>query len=175
MSWMDEIGNLLQQYSGGSQSAGNASQDFDQVAQNAPHSELADGVAAALRSNETPPMPDMVANLFGQSNGEQRASILNQLLASAGPGILSSVLGSGMLSGLGGMLSQGGHISPEQAQQIPPDAVKEIAAHAEQRDPSIVDRISQIYAQHPTLLKTLGEAALTIAMARMAQKQFPGR
>ena len=43
------------------------------------------------------------------------------------------------------------------------------AAHqAEQRDPSIVDRVSGFYAQHPTLVKALGAAAMWEVLRHMA-------
>ncbi|HKQ52922.1 MAG TPA: hypothetical protein VJT74_11170 [Pyrinomonadaceae bacterium] len=63
-------------------------------------------------------------------------------------------------------------MTPEQAQQIPPDAVEQIAQHAQKEDPSIVDRISDFYSEHPTLVKTLGTAALTILLSRLAKRQF---
>ena len=44
-----------------------------------------------------------------------------------------------------------------------------IATHAEQHSPGIIDKMSGFYAQHPGLIKTLGGAALTIALAKMAE------
>jgi hypothetical protein len=46
-----------------------------------------------------------------------------------------------------------------------------VAVEAEKKDPSVVDRISKFYAEQPALLKTLGGLALTIAMAKVAQRQ----
>ncbi len=60
------------------------------------------------------------------------------------------------------------------AQQIPPEAVEQIADKAHKEDPSIIDRISDFYAEHPTLVKTLGTAALTIALAKIAERQYNG-
>ena len=37
-------------------------------------------------------------------------------------------------------------------------------------NPSIVDSVSAFYAQHTTLVKTLGGAALSIALAKVAQR-----
>jgi len=54
---------------------------------------------------------------------------------------------------------------------VPPEAVEELAAHAEKEDPSIIDSISNFYAEHPTLVKGLGAAALTVALAKIAQSQ----
>ena len=47
---------------------------------------------------------------------------------------------------------------------IPP-----IAAQAKAANPSIVDSVSNFYAQHTTLCKTLGGAALSICLAKVAQ------
>jgi hypothetical protein len=46
--------------------------------------------------------------------------------------------------------------------------VQQIAAHAEQRNPSIIDKMGNFYAEHPGLVRTLGSAALTIALAKIA-------
>ncbi|MEJ7711337.1 MAG: hypothetical protein WKF84_16110 [Pyrinomonadaceae bacterium] len=50
------------------------------------------GLAEAFRSDQTPPFGNMLGQLFGQSNGPQRASILNTLISLAGPALLSQVL-----------------------------------------------------------------------------------
>ena len=188
MSWMDQIGNILQQYSGaGAQAApAHVEDDFDQLAQNAPPSAVADGLAAAFRSEQTPPFPSMLSHLFEQSDGQQRAGILNTLIRTLGPTLVAQILarragggasgaGGGIGDLLGGLL--GGNreeVTPDVARQIPPDAVEEIAQQAEQRDPSVVDMISNVYARNPQLVKTLGAAALTIALAKIAQRQYGG-
>ena len=193
MSWMDQIGNMLQQYSGaGAQqqtgaatqpASGQVQDDFDQFAQAAPPDAMADGLAAAFRSEQTPPFPQMLGQLFGQSNGTQRASILNTLIGALGPTVLAQILarrgggaggGGGIGDLLGGLLGGGGQqqqVTPEMAQQIPPEAVEDLAEQAEQRDPSIVDMASKFYAEHPQLVKTLGAAALAIALAKIAQRR----
>ena len=58
---------------------------YDQVAQQAGPDMLGSGLAEAFRSDQTPPMGDMVSQLFGQSSGQQQAGMLNQILASLGP------------------------------------------------------------------------------------------
>lgn len=178
MNWMDQIGGILGQYGGtGAQAAPDDVQDhFDQFAQAAPQSAIADGLASAFRSNDTPPFPQMLGQLFGQSNGQQRAGILNTLISAVGPTVLAQVLsraggGGGGLAGLAGLLGGGQQVSPEVAQQVPTEAVQEIARHAEQHDPSIIDRVSGIYAEHPQLVKTLGAAALTAVLAKVAAAQ----
>jgi hypothetical protein len=189
MDWMNQLGGILQQYTGETnQPPETVHDDFDQLAQNAPPSALADGLAAAFRSDQTPDFGQMAANLFSNSGGQQRAGILNTLLRAAGPALISQVIsragssggasgGGGGLSSLIGLLGGGGgqqEITPEQAEQVSPEAVKEIAEQAHQQDPSIIDRVSEFYAQHPTLIKTLGAAALTIALSKIAQRQYNG-
>jgi hypothetical protein len=170
MSLLDQLGNVLNQYTGGStQNAANATEHFDQVAQAAPQSVIAEGLSAVFRSDQTPAFGNLVSNLFSQSNGEQKAGMLNQLIASVGPGALAQVAGGGMLASLlGGGAKE---ISSQQAQNISPELVQQIATHAEKADPSIVDKASAFYAQHTTLVKTLGGAALSIALAKVAERQ----
>lgn len=167
---MGLIDDVLKQYAGGStQVPTNVNDHFDQVAQAAPKSSIADGIAAAFRSDQTPAFGQMLGSLFSQSSGEQKAGMLNQLLPSLGPGVLSQVAGGGLLAGLFGRGTKS--ITPEQAQQISPEMVQQLATHAEKSDPSVVDKASAFYAQHPTLVKTLGGAALSIALAKVAQRR----
>jgi hypothetical protein len=159
MSFLSGIGNLLQQVTSGN---ANPEEHFDKVAQAVPSSDLASGLSAAFRSSETAPFSQMVSQMFSRGNGNQQASVLNTLLGSLGPG----VLGGSLASTLGAGQST---VTPEQASQVDPAEVQRLAEHAEKQDPSIVDQLSQVYAQHPTLVKSLGAAALGIAMKRIAE------
>ncbi|MFC5462524.1 hypothetical protein [Massilia niabensis] len=105
-----DLGNLLQQYMGGAQGANHtrAEADFDRVAQEAPREQLAQGVTQALRSDQTPPFPQMVGQMFGQSNPNQQAGMLNQLIAAAGPSLIGMLAGRGGAGGLGGLGGGGG-------------------------------------------------------------------
>jgi hypothetical protein len=174
MDWMNQLSGILQQYNGAQpqQAPQTVDDDFDQFAQAAPSSAIADGLAAAFRSDQTPAFGQMVGQMFGNANGQQRAGILNTLIQALGPTVLSQIMNrGGGLSGLAGLLGGGqGQVTPEQAAQVSPDAVQEIAAQAEQKDPSIIDRLSGFYAEHPTLVKSLGAAALTIALAKIAER-----
>lgn len=172
MSWMAQLGGLLEQYAGGAQPAPDEVPDhFDQVAQAAPHAALADGLASIFNSNQTPPFEQMVGQLFANSNGQQRAGLLNTLLASAGPALLSqAVSGGGGLGSLAGLLGGGANVTPEQAQQVAPEDVQQLAAAAAQTNPSVVQEVGSFYAAHPTLVKTLGAAALSLLLAKVAQR-----
>jgi hypothetical protein len=191
MDLMNELSGLLQKYTGAQPAQGQDTvhDDFDQVAQAAPQPAVADGLAAAFRSDQTPDFGQMTSNLYNNSNPQQRAGLLNTLIKYAGPAILSHVMSSGGSNASGGAGGGGGlstlinlfkggqqqqQVTPEQAEQIPPEAINQVATQAEQHDPSIIDHISNFYAEHPTLVKSLGTAALTIALAKIAQRQYGG-
>ncbi len=170
MGLLDQVSNVLKQYSGGSTpNAANATEHFDQVAQAAPSNVMAEGLSAMFRSNQTPAFGNLVGSLFSGSNGEQKAGMVNQLISSIGPSTVAQLAGGGMLTSLLGGGARA--ITPEQAQNVSPEVVQQIAAHAEKADPSIIDKASAFYAQHPGLVKTLGGAVLTVALSKVAERQ----
>lgn len=159
---LSNLMGLLEQYANpGTANAANAQQDFEQVSQTASQSHLASGLAEAFRSDQTPPFAHMLTTLFNNSDGQQRAGILNHLLSSIGPGAASGVLGN--------LLGGGSQVTPEQAQQVQPEAVHQLAEQAERNDPSIIERAGAFYAQHPTLVKTLGAGSLAFIMSHMSR------
>jgi len=170
MSWLQQIGHLLGQYTGASaqQAPPTAQDDFAQIAQAVPQDALAQGIAHAFRSDQTPPFAQMVGHLFGQADPNQRADLLNTLIGAAGPALIQQAMGGSGLTGLGGQ------VSPQQAAQIPPQAVHQIAGYAEQQNPSIIDTVSGLFAQNPGLFQTLGAGALTAALAGLAHRQGGG-
>lgn len=169
MGFLSGLGDLLKQYEGSGAAPANVEEHFDQVAQNVPSSSLAGGLAEAFRSGNTPPFAQMASQLFANGNGQQQASVLSTLLSSVAPAAISQFTGNNPNSPLAGLLQSGQtSVTPEQAAQIDPNEVQGLLQHAEQHDPSIVDRISQVYAEHPTLIKTLGAAAMAIAVKQVA-------
>jgi hypothetical protein len=165
LSSMGGLGDLLQKIS-----SGNAAphEQFDQVAQAAPQSSLAAGIASALGSGGTGQFAQMATQLFANGNGDQKSTMINSLLATAGPALLSQLGGSG--GGLASLLGGGAtSVTPEQAANISPEAVQELAAKVHQADPSIVDKLGEAYSAHPDLFKTLGAAAMSIAVAKIAE------
>lgn len=172
-----DLGSLLQRYAGGGAPPANVEEHFDQVAENAPPEVLSQGLAAAFRSDSTPPFGQMVGQLFGGADPSQRAGMLTNLLGGMAPAVLATLASASAGSGLGGVLGRllhGGNapamLTPDQAAQVTPAQVEQIAHHAEQHSPGIVDRMSGFYAEHPQLVKSLGAAALGIAMSQMANR-----
>ena len=172
MGWMDKVGGLLKQYTSGGAAAAPAPDvhaHFDEVAQAAPPSAIAEGLTAMFSSDKTPAFGQMLSTLFNNSSGEQKAGMVNQLLSSVNPAMLTQILGA---AGLAGVAASGNsQLTPEQAQKLSPEAVQQLAAHAQSSNPSVVQSVSSFYAQHTTLIKTLGGTALTIALAKVAEKQ----
>ena len=168
-----DLGSLLSQFTG-SGTAANAPDHFQQVSQSASPGLLSEGLAAMFHSDQTPPFGQTAGQLFGQANPSQQAGMLTQLLGGMGPSVLASlVAGGGALSNILGKLAPGSAaplaITPAQASQLTPEQVQQIAEHAEQHSPGIIDKMSGFYAEHPGLIKTLGGAALSIALAKMAE------
>jgi hypothetical protein len=171
MSWLNQVGNLLKQYTRSGAAAAPAPDvhaHFDQVVQAAPSSVIAEGLAAAFRSDQTPAFGQMLSTLFTNSNPDQRAGMLSQLISAVNPATLTQVLSS---AGIAGAVGAGAQLTPEQAQKLSPEVVQQLAMHAEKSNPSIVDSLSNFYAQHTGLVKTLGGAALTVALAKVAERQ----
>lgn len=169
MSWFNQVSDILKRYTGGSTPATSDSThaDFAKVAEQAPPSAMTGALSEAFRSSSTPPFEEMVSQLFGHSDDGQRAGILNHLIAAAGPAALSG----GVLANLKGMLGGGSQptVTPEQARQVSPEAVRQLAEHAQKNDPTIVERASAFYAQHPTLVQGLGAAAIALIMRHMSK------
>ena len=167
-----EVGNLLQQIlrAGAGPVPTPAQDQFHQVALSAAPDALSRGLAAAFNSDQTPAFGEMVAHMFGQANPEQKTGIVNRLLAGIGPAaiaVLSQV-------GLKGIVGQGNaappNLSTEQAGQLSTGQVRQIATQAQSANPGIVESMSNFYAQHPVLVKSLGAAALAIILGKIGNR-----
>ena len=118
---------------------------FESAARQAPPEDVSRGIHEAFRSDETPPFEKMVGQLFGKSDPNQRAGFLNQIL--------------------------GRQVSPEEAKNMPVHEVETATADAAAANPGIMERASRFYAEHPVLIQTLGQAAITIAMNTMMNRR----
>lgn len=156
------LGDLLQQIVG-TVASPNAAQ-VDQVAQNASREQVQGGVAAALGSAGAPQLSDIVADLFAKSTPEQRAAILNAITEKLGAGALAGVAG-GVLAGHEGTATPS--VTASDTAAISPDHVRAVVTAASAQDPSLLQRLSGFYAEHPTMVKTLGSGLLMVALAHM--------
>jgi len=172
MDWTQQIGSLLERYATGSADHQAAERDFDHVVSHAPREQVGQGIAEAFRSNQTPPFPSMLSQLFTRSSGDQRATVLNTLVSTLGPAVMSRVLSQHGVTPANPVGQ--GPIKPEEADRVPPEAVQQLAAEAEHADPSVMDRLGHFYADQPKAVKTLGGLALVVALAKVAQAQSRG-
>jgi hypothetical protein len=169
---MDKVGGILQQYSGSVPNQGtnapapaDVGQHFNTVAQTVPQSVLADGLSEAFHSNQAASFGEMVGSLFRQSDSDQKTGILNKLLAAAGPSASASLASKGSSE----LVNGPNQVNPQAVEQVSPATVSELANHAQNQSPSIVDEVSGFYAQHPMLVRGLGAAALAIVMSKMSR------
>jgi hypothetical protein len=160
MGFLSGVGDLVKQFSSG------GGTDAEQLLGAAPQSSVASGLAEVFRSSETAPFAQQASQLFASSNGSQQANVLNALIAAAGPAVLAKLGGTSLAGLLGG---SPGTITPEQAASVDPEAVQALAEHAEKQDPSIIDKISEVYSAHPQMIQALGAAALALAASHIAK------
>jgi hypothetical protein len=165
MALIDDLKAMLNRYVSGGTPSGDTGAHFQQVAQSVDRGTLAEGIAAAMRSNDTPPFPLLASQLFASGSGEQKLAMLNTLFSSVPPDLRDQL--SAIIPGLGPVTSTTG------AEVVPPDAVQQLAQHAERHDAGIVDRMSALYAAHPGLIQTLGSTAMMIAMRAIADRHQP--
>jgi len=154
MGLLDSVKGVLAQYTAGA-AGGNVENDFHQVAQSADAGALASGIAAVMHSDQTPPFAQIVSQLFANGSSDQQSAMLKALVGAA-PADLQGQLTS-MLAG-----AQGGQAPSS-------DVIASVAKKVEQSNPGAIDMMSSFYAQHPTLVKTLGSAAMMIAMRKIAE------
>ena len=166
MSVFDSVRSLLSQYAPGAgpTPAGDVSEHFQQLSQSVDVATLVPGIAAALRSDQTPPFAQLVSQLFSSASGDQKLAMLNTLVSSASPQLREQL--SALIPGLGVASS----LTAAQASTVSPAAIQSVTQHVEQHDASIVEKMSAVYAAHPTLVQTLGSAAMMLAMRTIAQR-----
>lgn len=157
MSLLDTLSQMV--------AGGNVSdRHFDEVAQQMPADVLGPAISGVFNSNDTPPIGQLVGQLFGNSSGQQQSGMLNQLLATLGPTVAAALAGGA----LGRVMSPGAtQVTPEQAAQLTREQVQAVVTDANETSPGIADRLGSFYAQHSGLIKTLGGAAMLIAMTKM--------
>jgi len=164
MGLLDSLKGVLAQYTSGTEPPGDPSAHFDQVAQSVDSETMAHGIAEAMRSDQTPPFAQLASQIFASGSGDQKMAMINTFLSSISPDQRAQL--SALIPGLGATSS----VTSAQAAAVSPTALQTLAQHAEQHDGGIVDKMSSFYAAHPTLVKTMGTAAMMIAMRKIAER-----
>ena len=168
MNLVESLSDIMKRVTTGNAPAADVNDAYDQMAGAVPKGTLADGLSHAFRSDETPPFEQMVSGLFNNSTPDQKAGFVNHLLGVLGPaGFARALSAAGMGHGPQDVQS-GGSLTPQQAAQISPEAVRALAQQAAAKDPSIIDKAANFYSQHPTLVKTIGAGALALLMRQIS-------
>jgi hypothetical protein len=168
MSLLDSLGDLLNRVTTGHAPAADVNAAYDQVARAVPDATLADGLSHAFRSDATPPFEQIVSGLFDKSTSEQKAGFVNHLLGVLGPAGVANALHAAGIGGGPRGLEPGGSLTPQQAERISPETMRVMAQQAAAKDPSVIDKAANFYAQHPTLVKSIGVGALALLMRRIS-------
>jgi hypothetical protein len=116
-----------------------------------------------MHSDQTPPFANLVSQLFTNASPDQKTAMLNTLLASAPANLRGQI--SAMLPGVDSSTT----VTSAQAASTSSDTVATIAQTLHNQGAGVVDKMSTFYAQHPTLVKTLGSAAMIITMRKIAE------
>jgi len=172
MGLLDQLGQLANQFKTGQATDDEVHSTYDRVAHELPQGDLSNGISHVFNSPETPPFEQMLSNLFNNSNATQKAGLLNQILRALGPNA-GQLLAQAGLGGLAASAASGGEnvqVTPQEAQQVSPQDVQVLAQKAATKNPTIVDQAASFYAQHPTLVKSIGAGALALLMSRMSRR-----
>jgi len=172
MGLLDQLGQLANQFKTGQATDDEVHSTYDRVAPQLPQGDLSSGISHVFNSPETPPFEQMLSGLFNNSNPTQKAGLLNQILGALGPNA-GQLLAQAGLGGLAASAAGGGgavQVTPQQAQQVSPQDVQVLAQKAATKNPTIVDQAANFYAQHPTLVKSIGAGALALLMSRMSRR-----
>jgi hypothetical protein len=156
-SMFGAVEGILRQYSTGNATPDQAPQHFQQVAQQVPQSTLSSLLGRVFQSQETGSFGQNISQMYQQSNPQQQAGILSRLASVVGPGALSRF-------GINLPGAPSGNVTPEQAQQVSPENVEQLANHAQQQNPNVVHEAGEFYSQHPQLVKALGTGAAMWAL-----------
>jgi len=161
--------DILSQYAGTPRPQPDTPAHFEEAARGSSQADMSSALSSMFRSEATPPFGHLVGSLYEKSDPQQRAGLLNHLIGSLGPGATTGAAG-GLLSkvfGANASTAITNGVTEQQASRVSPTDVTALAAHAEQQNPTVVDRVGSFYAQHPSLVKILGGGVLAVALGRL--------
>jgi len=171
MSRENDVSAVLQQYAAetGVHSVQKVEQDFVAVAQHVPAEHVTTGLAEAMHSEQTPPFEDMVGDAFERGSDELRAAMLKRLIDGASAAAVKPLIDDGLLPRAA---NGSGHpavpVDTGLVRELDTEVIRRLAREAAQEDPSVIDRMSEFFAVDPAAGRTLGGAALSVALSKIA-------
>ncbi len=163
MSFIDQIGNLLNQYAtgGGATNQQEAHEHYDQIANAVPPDVLGSAIGPAIASLGGENAQERILDSANAMNPQQRGGFVQSLLNGF---LQSGVSLTPMLEKLG--------INPTIAQnpeEARPEDVARLAAHAHENHIDVFHQAMSFYAQHPMLVKVLGSVAIAAIAKKLGQ------
>src|SRR5262245_26737931 len=128
MSLLDDMTSMLSRYASGTAPAADIDSHFQHVAQSVDSTTMAQGIAEAMRSDQTPPFAQIVSQLFASGSSDQKTAMLTTLLSAVGPEKQAEL--AALIPGLAGAASA----SSVPASALTPQDVQSLAQHVEQHD-----------------------------------------
>ncbi|MDQ6892080.1 MAG: hypothetical protein M3167_05300 [Acidobacteriota bacterium] len=155
MSFMDQIGSILNQYkSGATPDRAQAAEHYDEIARSVPPNVLESTIGPALSGLDTGHLEQRIARSASAMTPEQRGSFLQTILAGLAGG------GAGTGVGLPALLNRIGAspaIAADPTQASPEDVAK-VTTYAKENQPDVFHRAMGFYAKHPTLVKVIRDS-----------------
>lgn len=169
----NDVSAVLQQYAAetGVHSVQKVEQDFVTIAQQVPAEEVTGGLVQAIHSEQTPPFDELMRDSYARADVAQRKEMLKRLLDGAHPAVLRPLVDNNVLHYIGtdGGSMAGVYVDDDIAERLSPDVFQQIAREASSLDPEVVSKMSEFYADDPHAGRTLGGAALSVALGKMAE------
>lgn len=169
----NDVSAVLQQYAAetGVHSVQKVEQDFVAIAQQVPADDVTGGLVQAMHSEQTPPFDELMRQSFERADAGQRVAMLKRVLDGASPQVLRPLIDNSMLHLAGdderAMASV--YVDDAVAGMLSPELFQQVAHEAAVQDPSIIARMSELYAVDPDAGRTLGGAALSVALGKIAE------
>ncbi|MEO8431015.1 MAG: hypothetical protein ABI592_05850 [Acidobacteriota bacterium] len=165
MSFLDEIGSMLNQYrSGTAPDHDQARVHYDEIARAVPPDILASSIGTAVGELDSDHVERKIEQSATAMTPDQRGSFLQTILAGLGGGAAGAALPD-LLRRIGASPS----VATDPTLATPQDVAK-VAKYAKDTRPEIFQKAMGFYAEHPMLVKVLG----TLAIAAIAKNLAGG-
>ncbi|HEY0846258.1 MAG TPA: hypothetical protein VGE12_12890 [Noviherbaspirillum sp.] len=175
MNRENDVSAVLQQYSAetGVHSVQKVEQDFVAIAQHVPAGDLTGGLAQAIHSEQTPPFDELMRDSYMRGGATQRAAMLKRLLDGASAEVLRPLVNDNVFPhvDVARQSLAAVHVDESIAGQLAPETFQQVARLAVEEDPAVIDRMIEFYAIDPDAGRTLGGAALSVAMGKVADNR----
>ena len=125
---------------------------------------------AATETQNTPPLPAIIAGAFDRLNIRLRARMLGRLLASVGPLALAVVSGGAFAKYVAQARWPEIPVSFEDAARTTSDQVSELVRYVQQSNPQLVGHLMDVLTRDTVTIAALGTSVAALAIGRLASR-----